>query len=68
MLEEFQQKQNEDENQEDEIIDTPDELKVTAYFEQITYFGIADIRFSAPMNTEQLNLTEINSTVVDIYI
>ena len=43
-------------------------IEVTATFEHITQLGIADIRFNTPMNTDLLNLTELNSTVADLYI
>ena len=54
------EKEDQDEAGDDEI--------VTAEFEVFTQYGQADVRFSVPMNTEQLNLTEFDSLVAEVYI
>lgn len=41
---------------------------VTAKFESIDQYGHAIIKFNSSMNTEHLNLTDLDSTVIDLYI
>jgi hypothetical protein len=41
---------------------------MTARFKEINQYGIAKIEFSEPVQTVNLNLSHINSSIVDFYI
>lgn len=45
-----------------------DQEKCTAEITSISYFGEIEIKFNTRMKTKDLNLTELNNTLVDIYI
>ena len=58
-----------------ELIKKEETREVTKYSKEInarvvkiTQFGITDVMFSDMMHTDNFNLTDINSTVLDIYI
>ena len=40
----------------------------TAEIESISYLGVLVIKFNSKMKTQFINITQINSTVVDIHV